>query len=46
MEGKNNNIIKLPFQIPKYKTYSINTAINGILKAYKFFYQKDCVLKS
>lgn len=34
MEGKNNNIIKLPFKIPKYKTYSINTAINGILEAY------------
>ena len=29
MEGKNNNIIKLPFKIPKY-----NTAINGILEAY------------
>lgn len=34
MECENNNSIKLPFRIPKYKTYSINTAINGILKAY------------
>ena len=34
MEGENNNSIKLPFKIPKYKTYSINTAINGILEAY------------
>ena len=32
--AENNNIIKLPFKIPKYKTYSINTAINGILEAY------------
>lgn len=34
MKGENNNLIKLPFKIPKYKTYSINTAINGILEAY------------
>lgn len=34
MECENNNSIKLPFSIPKYKTYSINTAINGILEAY------------
>lgn len=34
MEGENNNSNKLPFKIPKYKTYSINTAINGILEAY------------
>lgn len=34
MECENNNSINLPFKIPKYKTYSINTAINGILEAY------------
>ena len=28
-----NNSISLPFTIPKYKTYPLNTAINGILKA-------------
>lgn len=34
MESKNNNLVKLPFRIPQYKTYSINTAINGILEVY------------
>lgn len=34
MESKNNNLVKLPFRIPRYKTYSINTAINGILEVY------------
>ena len=34
MVGENNDLNKLPFKIPKYKTYPLNTAINGILKAY------------
>lgn len=31
----NNNVTKLPFDIPKYKTYPLNTAINGILRAHE-----------
>lgn len=34
MVGENDDLNKLPFKIPKYKTYPLNTAINGILKAY------------
>jgi hypothetical protein len=29
-----DNLIKLPFVIPEYQTYPLNTGINGILEAY------------
>lgn len=29
-----NNLMRLPYVMPKYKTYPMNTAINGILEAY------------
>lgn len=34
MERKRSKAFKLPFKVTKYKTYSLNTAINGILEAY------------
>lgn len=34
MNDMSKNFFRLPFSIPKYKTYPLNTAINGILKAY------------